>query len=191
MNDKIIKLFIVILLFVLGSAAVLFILPSFTARLIFFLFALGVVVWTAMSGPRVDVSTLGLITAYVLALGQFGLNFYYPRTISPWLLMIFTFVWITALFWLNFSIKLGKVPASAKLTSLVSGLVGAEIVLALLFWPTHFLVLNTVLFVLFYLAWMTSSFYMTGLLNWHRIMIHVIFTGLIILVVLLTAQWTI
>lgn len=167
----------------------MFILPSFSVRLIFTVILLAVLFWTARIGQRLDINSLALATAYVLSVAQFGLYFYFR--LPAWLLMLTTFVWVALCFWLGFKLKIGNISGSAKILSLTAGLAGAEITMALLFWPTHFLVTSTVFFMLFYLVWMTANFYMQGLLNWHRTLIHLIFTGVILLIVMLTAQWTI
>lgn len=183
------KFFWFIVLFVLGAVGVLFIMPSLPGRLIFAAVLVAALLWTARLGQSLDVNSLALATAYVLSVAQFGLYFYFR--LPAWLLMLTTFSWVSLCFWLGFKLKIGNITGSAKILSLSAGLAGAEITMALLFWPTHFLVTATVFFMLFYLAWMTANFYMQGLLNWHRTLIHLIFAGVIILVVLLTAQWTI
>ena len=189
MQEKLVKIFWLVCLLVLGGAGVLFILPTTGYRMFFLFILLFIIYWTVKSGSRIEVNTLALISAYLLSLAQFGLYFY--LRLSAWFIVILTFVWVGLLFWIGFRLRMGPISASAKVLSLTTGLVGAEIVLALLFWPTHFLVTSTVFFLLFYLVWMTAHFYMSGILNWHRIFVHAAFVTVVLLVVLLTAQWTI
>jgi len=183
------KIFWLVFFFILGGAGVLFILPSFTLRLLFILIILAVLAWTLRAGRKIEINILALITAYVLSTAQFGLHFFFR--IPAWALLVVTFIWVTVLFWLGFRLKIGNITTSAKLLSLVTGLAGAEIALALLFWPTHFLVTSTVFFLLFYLVWMMANFYMLGILSRNRLLIHSVFVVLVLSVLLFTAQWTI
>ena len=189
MAEKVVKIFWFVLLFVLGSVGVMFILPSFWVRFGFLIAALLVLSWTARAGHRADVNSLSLITAYVLSVAQFGLHFYFR--LPAWLLMATTFIWVWLIFWLSFKLRLGVVSSSSRILSLSAAVVAAEVVMALLFWPTHFLVTSTVFFLLFYLAWITANFYMNGLLNRHRMIIHLAFVAVLLLVVVATAKWTI
>jgi hypothetical protein len=189
MRDKLLKVIGFTALFTLGSAGVLFILPSFWLKLFFALFFFGTIIWIVRSREYIDINTLALITAYVLSVAQFGLHFYF-RT-PGWLVLITSSLWVGAIFWWGLQLVTGRTSGSLKSLSLISGLAGAEISMALLFWPTHFLVTGTVFFLVFYLAWMTAYFYMSGLLNWHRMMVHTVFVVLVLSLVLFTAQWQI
>jgi hypothetical protein len=189
MQERKYKIFWFVVLFVLGGAGVLFILPNFGSRLVFSIFLGIILLWTARVGHKLDINSLALITAYVISVAVFGLHFYFRLPAA--FIMALTFTWVSLSFWLGFKLKMGIVSASAKILSLTAGLAAAQVATVLLFWPTHFLVTSTVFFLLYYLAWMMAAFYMSGLLNSHRIMIHVTFTGVILLIVLLTAQWTI
>ena len=189
MNERLSKIFWFVFLFILGGAGVLFILPSAFLRVVFALLLISALVWTIKARTKTEVNTLALVTAYVLSVSQFGLHFYFR--LPAWALMLFTFLWVGSLFWLGFKLRMGSAGASSKILTLIIALAAAEITLALVFWPTHFLITSTVFFLLFYLAWMTAHFYMTGLLNWQRITVHVVFVSVVLFITLLTAQWTI
>src|SRR3989338_1919902 len=191
MNGKSVKIFWFVALFVLGSAGLLFILPSLTLRILFAALMVGVIFWTLKSGPAVEINTLSLVSAYVLSIAQYSINFYFPKSLQGWLIMILTFSWVTVLFWLGFNLKMGSIKLSARILTLTLGLVAGELAMALLFLPIHFLIIGTVFFLLFYLAWMTANFYMGSLLNWHRVAVHVAFVGVLLLVILSTANWAI
>ncbi len=188
-DNKLNKIFWLILLFIVGAAGVLFILPTFWLRLMFGLLFGFVLIWTLRSGRHLEVSAIALVAAYALSVFQFGSQFLFH--LPAWLIALTTFIWVTVLFWIGFRLKIGSITTSAKLLSLVVGLVGAQIALALVFWPTHFLVSATTFFAIFYFAWMMSNFYMAGILNRHRIIIHGGFVCLLLIVELWAAQWTI
>src|SRR5690606_36266718 len=99
MADKLPKIFWFVFLFILGSAGILFILPHFWARVIFTLFIIIILGWTIRSGQKTDINTLGLITAYVLSVAQFGLRLYFPNQVPSWSMVAFTFIWTFLLFW--------------------------------------------------------------------------------------------
>ena len=113
MENKLTKIFSLVVLFVLGGIGVLIILPNFWLKLAFFVLFLFVLGWTSISGKRIDVNSLALITAYVLSVAQFGLHFFFRW--PGWLILILTFFWPAAIFWLGFRLKLGTISTAARM----------------------------------------------------------------------------
>jgi len=189
MPEKLAKIWSFLFLFLLGGAGVLYILPDVVLRAIFAFLLLIVLAWVLRSRNNTDINTLALITAYVISVAQFGLHFYFR--LSGWLILFVSFLWVGLMFWLGFQVVTGRISGSLKVMSLTAGLIGGQVALALVFWPVHFLVISTVFFLIFYLAWMVTYFYLTGLLNVHRILIHTVFVSVVLAIVLLTARWQI
>jgi len=189
MPENLAKIFWLVFFLILGGAAILFILPSFWLRLLFGLALFVILAWTIRFDQKDNAGALSLIAAYIVSVAQFALQFVF--SLPAWLIMIFAFVWVSVIFWVSLRLHLGSITGAARILSLVAGLAGAEIALALMFWPTHFLVTATVFFLLFYLLWITAHFYISGLLNRHRVIIHTALVSILIGVILIIAEWTI
>src|SRR5438045_2518519 len=132
------EIFILWGLFIVGSLGLFALLPTLWLQFLFIVVIITFSVFVFWKKESLDFNTLALITTYVLSVAQFGWHFYFH--LNGWIVLFFTFLWTSFIFWLGFRYRIGRLTGSAKVLSLTSGLVAAEIALSLLYWPTHFLI---------------------------------------------------
>jgi hypothetical protein len=118
--------------------------------------------------------------------GTYGI--YLNFAIPLWTLMLFYLV-VIFLESLQYFVIISPLKRLAIIYSLILSLVFAEITWVINFWPFGHLTTGVIMLMLYYILWDLVQSYFLNILSKKRVIIHVIFFTVLILMVLLTSKW--
>lgn len=186
-------------LFVISSAALLYLvgLPYeqqifiFLTTFMYYMMLLGIYRLERYNGDQtargMNMAATSTAIFFTYA-GFYGL--YLNFAIPLYALMLSYLIVTTLVTYQHFSIIKGEDSRLVFAYSFLLGLLLAEIIWTMNFWPFGYLTTGVIALILYYMLWDTIQSYFLNLLSRKRVIANAIFFSFLILLVLLTSKWT-
>jgi len=186
-------------LFVISSAALLYLvgLPYeqqifiFLTTLMYYMMLLGIYRLERYEGDQTARGMNMAATSTVIFFTYAGFYGLYLNFMVPIYVLMLSYLVVTSLVtYQHFSIIKSEDKRLVFAYSFLLGLLMAEIIWTMNFWPFGYLTTGVIALILYYMLWDTVQSYFLNLLSRKRVIANAIFFSFLILLVLLTSKWT-
>ncbi|NTU66754.1 MAG: hypothetical protein HGB08_02395 [Candidatus Moranbacteria bacterium] len=186
-------------LFVISSAALLYLvgLPYeqqifiFLTTFMYYMMLLGIYRLERYEGDQTARGMNMAATSTVIFFTYAGFYGIYLNFMVPLYLLMLSYLVVTSLVtYQHFSIIKSEDKRLVFAYSFLLGLLMAEMIWTMNFWPFGYLTTGVIALILYYMLWDTVQSYFLNLLSRKRVVANAIFFSFLILLVLLTSKWT-